>query len=55
MRTESADRRNVLIVDDDQKVRDLLIELLQQEGYEVAARRMAGTHWTRCVRSHLTL
>jgi len=37
MRTESADRRNVLIVDDDQKVRDLLIELLQQEGYEVVS------------------
>ncbi|HXM36529.1 MAG TPA: PAS domain S-box protein, partial [Pyrinomonadaceae bacterium] len=37
MRTESADRRNVLIVDDDQKVRDLLVELLRQEGYEVVA------------------
>lgn len=37
MRTESADRRNVLIVDDDQKVRDLLCELLQQEGYLVVS------------------
>src|SRR6267143_773984 len=35
MRTESADRRRVLIVDDDQQVLDLLIEVLQQEGYEV--------------------
>ena len=37
MRTESADRRNVLIVDDNQNVRDLLIELLQQEGYVVVS------------------
>jgi PAS domain S-box-containing protein len=37
MITESADRRNVLIVDDDPLVRDLLIELLQQEGYGVVA------------------
>src|SRR5882762_6569997 len=37
MRTASADRRNVLIVDDDQKVLDLLIELLEQEGYLVVS------------------
>src|SRR4030095_5481696 len=37
MRIESADRRNVLIVDDDQKIRDLLVDLLEQEGYEVSA------------------
>lgn len=39
MRTESADRRNVLIVDDEPTVRDLLFELLHQEGYVVVSAR----------------
>lgn len=37
MRTDSADRRNVLIVDDDQRVRKVLVDLLEQEGYAVEA------------------
>jgi PAS domain S-box-containing protein len=33
----SSEPRRVLIVDDDQKILDLLVELLEQEGYEVCA------------------
>ncbi|HZE69349.1 MAG TPA: PAS domain S-box protein [Pyrinomonadaceae bacterium] len=36
MNPHASDRGRILIVDDDQKVRDLLVELLEQEGYEVA-------------------
>ncbi|MGH9968502.1 MAG: PAS domain S-box protein [Pyrinomonadaceae bacterium] len=36
MTKSSPEKRHVLIVDDDQRIRDLLIELLQQEGYEVS-------------------
>jgi PAS domain S-box-containing protein len=36
MTTSSSDRGRVLIVDDDPKILDLLVELLQLEGYEVA-------------------
>src|SRR5438105_3176640 len=36
MQNQSSDRRRVLVVDDDQKVLDLLVEMLQFEGYEVA-------------------
>ncbi len=36
MTLKASDRGRVLIVDDDQKVRDLLVELLEQEGYAVA-------------------
>ena len=35
----SSEPRRVLIVDDDQKVLDLLVELLELEGYEVSAAR----------------
>jgi PAS domain S-box-containing protein len=37
MTTSTSDRGRVLIVDDDQKILDLLVELLELEGYEVAA------------------
>jgi PAS domain S-box-containing protein len=37
MTTSSSDRGRVLIVDDDSKILDLLVELLELEGYEVAA------------------
>src|SRR5687767_7527105 len=37
MTTSTSDRGRVLIVDDDRKVLDLLVELLELEGYEVAA------------------
>ncbi|HEX6284457.1 MAG TPA: PAS domain S-box protein, partial [Pyrinomonadaceae bacterium] len=37
MNTITSDRGRVLIVDDDQKILDLLVELLELEGYEVAA------------------
>ncbi|HKR13704.1 MAG TPA: PAS domain S-box protein [Pyrinomonadaceae bacterium] len=36
MRTNSSDRGRVLIVDDDQRILDLLVDLLELEGYEVA-------------------
>jgi PAS domain S-box-containing protein len=36
MNTTSADRGRILIVDDDDKVLDLLVDLLTQEGYEVS-------------------
>src|SRR5690242_13528570 len=36
MSTNTSERGRVLIVDDDRKVLDLLVELLQLEGYEVA-------------------
>ncbi|HEX6649809.1 MAG TPA: response regulator, partial [Pyrinomonadaceae bacterium] len=36
MSTSTSDRGRVLIVDDDPRVRDLLTELLELEGYEVA-------------------
>src|SRR5829696_7770707 len=36
MSINTSDRGRVLIVDDDQKILDLLVELLQLEGYEVA-------------------
>lgn len=39
MNTSSADRGRVLIVDDDDKVLDLLVELLADDGYEVSAAR----------------
>lgn len=37
MTTSTSDRGRVLIVDDDWKILDLLVELLKLEGYEVAA------------------
>jgi PAS domain S-box-containing protein len=37
MTTSTSDRGRVLIVDDDPKILDLLVELLELEGYEVAA------------------
>ena len=37
MSTSTSERGRVLIVDDDQRVLDLLIDLLELEGYEVAA------------------
>src|SRR5689334_15511606 len=36
MSINTSDRGRVLIVDDDRKILDLLVELLQLEGYEVA-------------------
>jgi len=36
MSTKTSERGRVLIVDDDRKILDLLVELLQLEGYEVA-------------------
>jgi PAS domain S-box-containing protein len=36
MSTSTSDRGRVLIVDDDRKILDLLVELLQLEGYEIA-------------------
>src|SRR5437867_1252984 len=39
MNTSSSDRGRVLIVDDDDKVLDLLIELLAHEGYDVSGAR----------------
>ncbi len=39
MNTSTADRGRVLIVDDDDKILDLLVELLTQEGYEVGSAR----------------
>ena len=37
MTNSSSDRGRVLIVDDDRRMLDLLVELLQLEGYEIAA------------------
>src|SRR6266849_8616314 len=37
MSISSSDRGRILVVDDDQKILDLLVELLEQEGYEVSA------------------
>jgi PAS domain S-box-containing protein len=37
MRPDSSQRRRVVVVDDDPRMRDLLVELLQQEGYDVAS------------------
>jgi PAS domain S-box-containing protein len=37
MSTRSSDRGRVLIVDDDQAILDLLVELLEEDGYEVCA------------------
>src|SRR4029078_6427110 len=39
MNPSSSDRGRILIVDDDDKVLDLLLELLAQEGYEVSGAR----------------
>src|ERR1044072_2962385 len=36
MTNASSDRGRILIVDDDRKILDLLLDLLQLEGYEVA-------------------
>jgi CheY-like chemotaxis protein len=36
MSISTSDRGRVLIVDDDRKIRDLLLDLLNLEGYEVA-------------------
>src|SRR5215813_1218996 len=36
MRTDTQERRRVVVVDDDGRVRDLLIDLLEQEHYDVA-------------------
>ncbi|HKU78164.1 MAG TPA: response regulator, partial [Pyrinomonadaceae bacterium] len=36
MRTSTSARGRVLIVDDDRKIRDLLVDLLELEGYEVS-------------------
>jgi len=37
MNTSTSDRGRVLIVDDDRRILDLLVELLNQEGYEVSS------------------
>ncbi|HEU4795194.1 MAG TPA: PAS domain S-box protein, partial [Pyrinomonadaceae bacterium] len=37
MNTSTSDRGRVLIVDDDQRILDLLVELLELDGYEVAS------------------
>lgn len=37
MRIDSTERRRVVVVDDDQRMLDLLVELLEQEQYDVAA------------------
>jgi PAS domain S-box-containing protein len=37
MSTSTSDRGRVLIVDDDRKILDLLVELLELDGYEIAA------------------
>src|SRR5216683_1937923 len=37
MSISSSDRGRILVVDDDQKILDLIVELLGQEGYEVSA------------------
>jgi PAS domain S-box-containing protein len=42
MKTDCTERRAVLVVDDDEKMLDLLVEMLRQEGYEVAAARDGG-------------
>ncbi len=42
MRTDCNERRAVLVVDDDEKVLELLVEMLQQEGYDVASARDGG-------------
>ncbi|HEY6804005.1 MAG TPA: PAS domain S-box protein [Pyrinomonadaceae bacterium] len=39
MHTNPSDRGRVLVVDDDQRILDLLVELLIQEGYEVCGAR----------------
>jgi DNA-binding response OmpR family regulator len=39
MKSISSDRGRVLIVDDDEKILDLLVELVSLEGYEVASAR----------------
>jgi len=39
MITSPSDRGRILIVDDDDKILDLLVELLTEEGYEVAGAR----------------
>src|ERR1044071_3632512 len=36
MRTSTSERGRVLIVDDDRKILDLLVDLLELEGYEVS-------------------
>ena len=42
MNGDTSQRHRVLIVDDDQKVLDLLVELLDQEGYEVISARSSS-------------
>jgi PAS domain S-box-containing protein len=37
MTMDHTERRNVLVVDDDHKVRNLLVELLEREGYQVVS------------------
>jgi CheY-like chemotaxis protein len=37
MRTDYTERRRVMVVNDDQKVLDLLVELLEREEYDVAS------------------
>src|SRR5258707_6334666 len=37
MSISSSDRGRILVVDDDQRILDLLVELLEQEGYEISA------------------
>ena len=36
MRTSSSERGRVLIVDDDRRILDLLVDLLELEGYEIS-------------------
>ncbi len=43
MTKSPSERRRVLIVDDDQKVLDLVTELLEEEGYEVTSSRDGGS------------
>ncbi len=43
MTKPSSERRRVLVVDDDQKTLDLVVELLEQEDYEVSAARDGGS------------
>ena len=48
MTISTSDRGRVLIVDDDRKILDLLVDLLELEGYEVCNRaRRRGSYRAR--------
>ena len=50
MKTDCTERRTVLVVDDDEMMLNLLIDLLRQEGYDVASAR-DGSHALEVIRS----